>query len=65
MGTVPILDARGLCISHPQGHGELGPPHPCRMEEAGAEIIQLVAVHYINITLWDWHSDIELFSFLN
>ena len=27
MGTVPILDFRGLSISHPQGHGELGPPH--------------------------------------
>ena len=35
MGTVPILDFRDLHISHPQGHGELGPPHPCRME-AGA-----------------------------
>ena len=35
MGTVPILDFRGLGlhISHPQGHGELGmgPPHPSRM----------------------------------
>jgi len=27
MGTVPIVIFRGLCISHPQGHGELGPPH--------------------------------------
>ena len=35
MGTVPILDFRGLCISHPQGHGELGLPHACRVE-AGA-----------------------------
>ena len=35
MGTVPILDFRGLRISHPQGHGELNTPHPCRME-AGA-----------------------------
>ena len=35
MGTVPILDFRGLCISHLQGHGELRPPHPSRME-AGA-----------------------------
>ena len=35
MGTVPILDFRDLHISHPQGHGELGPPHPCR-KEAGA-----------------------------
>ena len=35
MGTVPILDFRGLCISHPQGHGELGPPQTCRLE-AGA-----------------------------
>ena len=26
MGTVPILDFRGLRQSHPQGHGELGPP---------------------------------------
>jgi hypothetical protein len=32
---VPILDFRGLSISHPQGHGELGPPQTCRME-AGA-----------------------------
>ena len=28
MGTVPILDFRGLSISHPQGHGEMGPPQP-------------------------------------
>ena len=35
MGTVPILDFRGLRISHPQGHGELGPPQTCRVE-AGA-----------------------------
>jgi hypothetical protein len=26
MGTVPIVIFRGLPISHPQGHGELGPP---------------------------------------
>ena len=34
-GHAPILDFRGLPISHPQGHGELGPPQTCRME-AGA-----------------------------
>ena len=31
MGTVPILDFRGLPQSRAQGHGELGPPHPCRV----------------------------------
>jgi len=35
MGTVPILDFRGLGQSRAWGLGELGPPHPCRME-AGA-----------------------------
>ena len=35
MGTVPILDFRGLGQSRAQGHGELGPPQTCRME-AGA-----------------------------
>ena len=35
MGTVPILDFRGLCISRAWGHGELGPPQACRVE-AGA-----------------------------
>ena len=35
MGTVPIIDFRGLPQSRAWGHGELGPPHPCRME-AGA-----------------------------
>ena len=35
MGAAPILDFRGLPISHPRGHDELGPPHPSRME-AGA-----------------------------
>ena len=34
-GGVPIVIFRGLRQSHPQGHGELGPPHPSRME-AGA-----------------------------
>ena len=34
-GVPPILDFRGLSISHPQGHGELGPPQACR-GEAGA-----------------------------
>ena len=28
----PILDFRGLPQSCAWGHGELGPPHPCRME---------------------------------
>ena len=35
MGTVPILDFRGLRQSRAQGHGELGPPQACR-GEAGA-----------------------------
>ena len=35
MGTVPILDFRGLLQSRAWGHGELGPPQTCRME-AGA-----------------------------
>ena len=35
MGTVPILDFRGLRQSRAWGHGELGPPQTCRME-AGA-----------------------------
>ena len=35
MGTVPIVIFRGLRQSHPQGHGELGPPQACRVE-AGA-----------------------------
>ena len=35
MGTVPILDFRGLPQSRAWGHGELGPPQTCRME-AGA-----------------------------
>ena len=35
MGTVPILDFRGLPPSRAQGHGELGTLQPCRME-AGA-----------------------------
>ena len=35
MGTVPILDFRGLPQSRAWGHGELGPPQACRME-AGA-----------------------------
>ena len=27
MGTVPIVIFLGLRQTHPQGHGELGPPH--------------------------------------
>ena len=27
----PIIDFRGLPQSRAQGHGELGPPHPCRV----------------------------------
>ena len=27
MGAAPIVIFRGLPQSHPQGHGELGPPH--------------------------------------
>ena len=31
MGAAPILDFRGLRQSRAQGHGELVPPHPCRV----------------------------------
>ena len=35
MGTVPILDFRGLGQSRAQGHGELKSPHPFRVEAGG------------------------------
>ena len=35
IGTVPILDFRGLGQSRAQGHGELKSPHPCRVEAGG------------------------------
>ena len=40
MGAAPIVIFRGLRQSHPQGHGELGPPQTCRRGRQFAIFIQ-------------------------
>jgi len=66
MGTVPILDFRGLLQSRAWGHGELGPPHPhpCRMEAGAGSDVPTMTEHGIYVPGHPFAIEMRLCVFL-
>ena len=62
MGTVPIVIFCGLCISHAQGLGELGPPHfpglGCRPAWYNPKLYYLYGEEQITSHIKDPHANV-------